>query len=88
MFSRLVSKTPEAAFLHVLEEEFKFSQRVSAEVLATRRRRHAETKRNPRPGFRDGGLLRVGPLPLRLQPPERRSACSMRASNCSVVGSV
>ncbi len=32
---RLALKTPEAAFLHVLEKEFNFSQRVSAEVLAT-----------------------------------------------------
>jgi hypothetical protein len=37
MQSRLVDKTPEAAFLHVLQEEFSFSQRVSAEVLATAR---------------------------------------------------
>lgn len=35
MQSRLASKTPEAAFLHVLQQEFNFSQRVSAEVLAT-----------------------------------------------------
>lgn len=33
--NRLVLKTPEAAFLHVLQEEFNFSQRVSTEVLAT-----------------------------------------------------
>lgn len=30
---RLALKTPEAAFLHVLQEEFKFSTRVSQEVL-------------------------------------------------------
>jgi len=35
MSSRLMSKTPEAAFLHVLQEEFSFSQRVSSEILAT-----------------------------------------------------
>lgn len=35
MFSRLASKTPEASFLHVLQEEFSFSQRVSREILAT-----------------------------------------------------
>lgn len=35
MSSRLMSKTPEAAFLHVLQEEFNFSQRVSSEILAT-----------------------------------------------------
>jgi len=35
MDSRLVSKTPEAAFLHVLEEEFRFSPVVSRELLAT-----------------------------------------------------
>jgi DNA-binding Lrp family transcriptional regulator len=35
MFSRLASKTPEAAFLYVLQEEFNFSQRVSQEILAT-----------------------------------------------------
>lgn len=35
MFSRLASKTPEAAFLYVLQEEFSFSQRVSQEILAT-----------------------------------------------------
>jgi hypothetical protein len=33
--NRLASKTPEAAFLYVLQKEFNFSQRVSAEVLAT-----------------------------------------------------
>jgi len=35
--SRLALKTPEAAFFHVLQEEFNFSQRVSAKVLATAR---------------------------------------------------
>jgi DNA-binding Lrp family transcriptional regulator len=35
MASRLASKTPEAAFLYVLQEEFSFSQRVSQEILAT-----------------------------------------------------
>jgi DNA-binding Lrp family transcriptional regulator len=35
MSSRLMSKTPEAAFLHVLQEEFNFSQRVSSEIVAT-----------------------------------------------------
>jgi len=35
MQNRLTNKTPEAAFLHVLQKEFNFSQRVSAEVLAT-----------------------------------------------------
>jgi len=34
MHSRLVSKTPEAAFVHVLQAEFSFSQRISREVLA------------------------------------------------------
>jgi len=34
MSSRLASKTPEAALLHVLQEEFNFSQRVSSEILA------------------------------------------------------
>jgi DNA-binding Lrp family transcriptional regulator len=33
--SRLALKTPEAAFLHVLQKEFNFSLRVSVEVLAT-----------------------------------------------------
>jgi hypothetical protein len=35
MQSRLASKTPEAAFLHVLQAEFNFSQRVSKELVAT-----------------------------------------------------
>lgn len=35
MFSRQASKTPEAAFLHALQEEFNFSHRVSQEILAT-----------------------------------------------------
>jgi len=35
MQNRLTNKTPEAAFLHVLQTEFNFSQRVSAELLAT-----------------------------------------------------
>jgi hypothetical protein len=34
MYDRLVSKTPEAAFLHVLEEEFRFSPIVSRELFA------------------------------------------------------
>lgn len=33
--SRLALKTPEAAFLHVLQEEFSFSLRVSQELVAT-----------------------------------------------------
>ena len=33
--SRLASKTPEAAFLHVLQAEFSFSQRISKELVAT-----------------------------------------------------
>jgi len=32
---RLAVKTPEAAFLHVLQEEFRFSPRVSRELLST-----------------------------------------------------
>ena len=32
---RLAVKTPEAAFLHVLQEEFNFSPRVSSELLST-----------------------------------------------------
>ena len=32
---RLAAKTPEAAFLHVLQEEFRFSPRVSHELLST-----------------------------------------------------
>jgi hypothetical protein len=32
---RLALKTPEAAFLHVLQEEFDFSLRVSHELLST-----------------------------------------------------
>jgi len=32
---RLALKTPEAAFLHVLQDEFNFSQRVSHELLST-----------------------------------------------------
>ena len=32
---RLAVKTPEAAFLHVLQEEFNFSPRVSGELLST-----------------------------------------------------
>jgi hypothetical protein len=32
---RLAAKTPEAAFLHVLEKEFNFSPRVSKELLST-----------------------------------------------------
>jgi predicted transcriptional regulator len=35
MQSRLASKTPEAAFLHVLQAEFSFSQRISRELLTT-----------------------------------------------------
>jgi hypothetical protein len=35
LYDRLASKTPEAAFLHVLEEEFRFSPVVSRELLAT-----------------------------------------------------
>lgn len=33
--ARLASKTPEAAFFHVLQEEFSFSKRVSEALLAT-----------------------------------------------------
>jgi hypothetical protein len=33
--ARLASKTPEAAFLHVLQEDFKFSSIVSRQLLAT-----------------------------------------------------
>jgi hypothetical protein len=33
--TRLASKTPEAAFLHVLQEEFSFSKRVSEALVAT-----------------------------------------------------
>jgi hypothetical protein len=32
---RLALKTPDATFLHVLQEEFNFSRRVSQELLAT-----------------------------------------------------
>ncbi|HID62372.1 MAG TPA: hypothetical protein EYP49_06480 [Anaerolineae bacterium] len=32
---RLAAKTPEAAFLHVLQQEFNFSPRVSQELLST-----------------------------------------------------
>ena len=32
---RLATKTPEAAFLHVMREEFRFSPRVSREILNT-----------------------------------------------------
>jgi hypothetical protein len=35
MQDRLAIKTPEAAFLHVLQTEFNFSSRVSREVLNT-----------------------------------------------------
>ena len=35
MQDRLADKTPEAAFLHVLQEEFNFSTRVSRELLNT-----------------------------------------------------
>jgi predicted transcriptional regulator len=35
MQSRLASKTPEAAFLHVLQTEFNFSQRISRELVTT-----------------------------------------------------
>jgi len=31
---RLATKTPEAAFLHVLQKEFNFSSRVSHELLS------------------------------------------------------
>ena len=32
---RLAVKTPESAFIHVLQEEFEFSPRVSRELLST-----------------------------------------------------
>ena len=35
MQDRLATKTPEAAFLHVMQDEFNFSQRVSRELLST-----------------------------------------------------
>jgi hypothetical protein len=35
MWDRLATKTPEAAFIHVLQEEFRFSPRVSQELLST-----------------------------------------------------
>jgi len=35
--ARLALKSPEAAFLHILQEEFQFSQRVAGEILATAR---------------------------------------------------
>jgi len=48
---RLAAKTPEAAFLHVLEQEFNFSPRVSSELLSTAQEMLAGTSSSAvRPG--------------------------------------
>jgi len=48
---RLAAKTPEAAFLHVLQQEFNFSPRVSSELLSTAQEMLAGTSSSAvRPG--------------------------------------
>jgi hypothetical protein len=47
---RLALKTPEAAFLNVLEREFHFSPRVAGEVLNAARETLAGTPTGIRPG--------------------------------------